>query len=130
MQVFLSAVDRDANNDLVSLYQDRVRRNANGGLGFNWATDMPHVTQNVPQNCTRCHADQDNACDDSKARETYGFGTGRFMFTDENAVSYDLTQLLDAAGDPIVEFSHEGQSEVPRAMRDRALTVCVPDQPR
>lgn len=130
MQVFLTALDRPDGGDYQTLFENRVRRNAGGGLGFNWATDMPHVTQGTPQNCTRCHADQANACDDSKARETYGFGTGRYTFTDENNVTYDLTQLLDAAGNPIVEFSHEGQGEVPRAMRDRALSICVQDQAR
>jgi hypothetical protein len=130
MQVFLTAVDKDDQGDYFTLFENRVRTADSGKVGFNWATDMPHITSAIPQNCSTCHADQANACDDSAARETYGYGTGRFMFTDENNVTYDLTQLLDANGDPLYDFSHEGQGPVAKDMRERALQICVEDHPR
>ena len=73
------------------------------------------------------HLDADEVAD---SRETYGYGTGRFMFTDENDITYDLTQLLDANGDPLVDFSHEGQGPVAKTVRESALSICVADHPR
>ena len=130
LQVFLTAVDKDAQDQYVTLFETRVRTTATGKVGFHWATDMPHITSALPQNCTTCHADQDNACDDSAARQTYGYGTGRFMFTDEDSVTYDLTQLLDANGDPLYDFSHEGQGAVAKSVRENALSICVQDHAR
>jgi len=130
MQVFTTATDVDAGGTRFDYYTERVRRTATGKVGFNWAVDMPHVTSGLPQNCTKCHADQDNGCDDSKARETYGYGTGRFMFTDGDGQAHDLTQLLAADGQPLIEFSHEGQGPVEQVMRERALSICVQDHPR
>ncbi len=129
-QAFLTAIDEDSGGNRVTLFKDRPRRAASGKVGFNWGVDTPHVVSSIPQNCSTCHAKQQDACSTSKARETYGFGTNRFTFTDEDGLTHDLTQLLDGAGDPIIEFSHEGQGAVPRAMRDRAMSICVEDDPR
>ena len=69
-------------------------------------------------------ADSGNDCATEMARETYGFGTGRFMHTDGDGVTYDLTQMLDASGARLVDFSHEGQGPVPIDKISRALSLC------
>lgn len=126
MAVFFTAVDRDGNGDYFDLYRNSVRRTATGKPGYNWSADMPHVTSFTPQPCVRCHADQNDDCSTDKARETFGFGTGRHMETDGDGTTYDLSQVIEADGTPVVDFSHEGQSAVPIDMINRALSICVP----
>ncbi len=46
------------------------------------------------------------------------------MFTDEDGVEHDLTQLLNPDGTSRVDFSHEGQGAVPADMIQRALDIC------
>lgn len=127
MQVFLTAIDKDPDGEYFTYFADRVRTTASGKVGFNWAVDAPHVVSTKPQPCSLCHADQSQSCSTDKARQTYGFGTGRYTFTDESGTTHDLTQLLDSSGDPLVDFSHEGQGPVPREVRDRAMAICVED---
>jgi len=121
MQVFLSASDTDGTR----LFENRVRTAASGRTGFNFAVDFPHVTSAEPQPCVRCHADQSDGCSTDGAMETYGFGTGRHMMTDEDGVTHDLTQLLAADGTPLYDFTHEGQGAVPMDMMQRAMDTCV-----
>jgi hypothetical protein len=103
---------------------EQVRTTADGKLGFGWQPNHQHTTSIVPQPCARCHptADGNNLAD---VRGTYGFGTGRFTFTDGEGVLWDLTRVLDDAGDPLVGFGHEGTSTVPRTIIERALAVVV-----
>lgn len=123
MQAFLSANDSSTGT---TFFENKVRRSADGKVGFNWAVDAPHTTSRAPQPCSRCHADANDDCSTDNARQTYGFGTGRYMFTDSDGTSHDLTQLLDPAGNPIVNFSHAGQGPVPIGAINRALAVCAP----
>ena len=44
MQVFMTAVDKDANGDYFDLYRNKIRTSASGKKGFNWAIDAPHTT--------------------------------------------------------------------------------------
>ena len=125
MQVFTGAIDRDDSGDRVEYFQDRVRTTATGKVGFNWGIDMPHTTSARAQPCTICHADGQDDCSTTTAREVYGFGTGRYTLTDETGKVHDLTQMLDENGDPIVDFSHEGQGPVPKDMMQRALEHCI-----
>lgn len=128
MQVFLTAIGEDDTGADVTYFADRIRTSATGRRGFNWAVDTPHVSSRVPQPCTRCHADESDGCSTETARQTYGFGTGRYNFTDDTGTTYDLTQLLDADGNSLVDFGHEGQGPVPIDVIGRALDVCVTDQ--
>ncbi len=119
MQVFMSVTDESG----TPVFTDRIRTSAAGHRGFNWAIDEPHVAKRRPQECSRCHRDADGSI--QKARETFGFGTGRFAMADGDGILYDLTQFLDPEGVPIVSFSHEGQGAVPKDMIDRALGIQI-----
>lgn len=125
MQVFLSATGEDASGAPVTYFENRIRTSASGRRGFNWAVDAPHVSSRRPQPCSRCHANERAGCSTDEARETYGFGTGLYEWTDDTGTTYDLTQLLEPDGTPVVDFAHEGQGAVPMDVIGRALDVCV-----
>lgn len=122
MQVFLSARDTDGET---LLFENRTRTTASGRTGFNFTVDYPHTTSREPQPCVRCHANEADGCSTDFALETYGFGTGRHMLTDEAGTTFDLTQLLDMDGNSLYDFAHEGQGPVPMDMMQRALDTCV-----
>lgn len=119
MQLFMGVDDPQGE----PVYRDRIRRTATGKPGFNWAIDEPHTVSKRPQPCSRCHTAPDGSQTD--ARESFGFGTGRFELTDDQGQTHDLTQLLDAEGRPIVDFAHEGQGAVPLDVIERALDIQV-----
>ncbi len=121
MQVFLSATGSDGTR----LFENRTRTTASGRVGFNFAVDFPHVTSRTPRPCVQCHANQDDACSTNLALETFGFGTGRYMWTDDTGATHDLTQLLAPDGTSLYDFSHVGQGPVPMDMMQRALDTCV-----
>lgn len=124
MQLFVSAVEPDGQGGRRTLIDHQIRTTATGKRGFNWSVDAPHTTSRNVQPCSRCHADASRDCSTEQARQSYGFGTGRFTHADGSGVTYDLTQMLAADGTALVDFSHEGQGPVPIQVIDRALSLC------
>jgi hypothetical protein len=106
------------------LYDQVVRRTADGKLGLGHGPVMPHTTSKGSQACDRCHLREDGTNNDIVA-ETLGTGSGRFIMTDGAGVSYDLTKVVDETGEPIVGLAHEGTSVLPRAVVDRILSPRV-----
>ncbi len=128
MQVFMSATERDEVGERISLFENRARTTQSGKVGFNWAADAPHGTSSRPKACNVCHADAADGCSTTQAKETYGFGTGRFSHTDSEGRTHDLTQLIDTDGVPLYDFAHMGQGAIPMAQIQRALSVCADDE--
>ena len=125
MAVFFTSSETQEDGEKKTYFERKIRKSATGKRGFNWAINAPHTTVTRSRACAQCHADQENDCSTTKARESYGFGTGRFMETDGDGVTYDLTQLIDEQGTPLVDFSHIDQGAVPIDMIERALKICV-----
>ena len=48
------------------------------------------------------------------------------MLEDGEGNAYDLTQILDDDGEPMVDFAHEGTGPVPKEKRERAMDIKVP----
>jgi len=113
-------------------YRNRPRISSDGKLGFGWNPFHHHTVSRVPQNCDVCHPRSPKAGEDNSAklRETYGFGTGKFMATDGDGVTHDLSRFLDDDGELVGDFPHENTGPVPREIRERAMSIEVVPQPR
>ena len=113
-------------------YRDRVRKTAEGTTGFGWNPFQHHTTQRAPIHCDNCHSVGSVAEPENKAQlnETYGFGNGQFMETDDEGVEYDLSGFLDADGNLISTFPHPQTGPVPAEIRERALSVIVEAAPQ
>lgn len=128
MSMFFSYVDENGTTH----FSDRVRTSGDGRIGFGWNPFHHHTVSRVPQNCDRCHPVDPSLGRDNSAllRETYGFGTGRYMARDGDGRLYDLTAFLDEEGRLISDFPHPNTGPVPADVRERALAVTVVPQPR
>jgi len=128
MSVFLSYKDENG----VLQYRDRPRTSSDGRKGFGWNPFHHHTVSRVPQNCDVCHRRAPEAGDDNeeKLRETYGFGTGRFMVTDGDGIEHDVSAFLDEDGELISDFPHANTGPVPREVRERATSIEVVPHPR
>ncbi len=121
-QMFISYTNEDGEK----IMDEWARRTASGRLGFGWQPNNQHTVSKVPQKCSRCHIKEDES-NIVEARATYGFGSGKVFLSDGDGVQYDLTQILDDAGTPIVDFAHEGVSSVSKERIQRALSIRVPN---
>jgi len=128
MSVFLTYVDENG----VEQYRDRPRTSSDGKKGFGWNPFHHHTVSRVPQNCDVCHTRAAEAGEDNSAklRETYGFGTGRFMILDGEGVEHDLSAFLDEEGNLMSDFPHPNTGPVPREIRERAMGIEVVPHPR
>ncbi|MBL91176.1 MAG: hypothetical protein CMH56_05095 [Myxococcales bacterium] len=123
-QMFISMKEK-TDEGAATVMDMQVRRTATGKLGFGWQPNHPHTTQLVAQPCTLCHLKEDGS-NEKAVKGVYGFGTGEFMLRDGEGQAYDLTQILDENGDPIVDFAHEGTGAVPPDVIQRAMEITVP----
>jgi len=123
-QMFLS-MNEKTDEGPRSVIDMQVRRTASGKLGFGWQPNHPHTTQYMAQPCTLCHLKEDGS-NEAAVKGVYGYGTGEFMLEDGEGNAYDLTQILDAEGEPMVDFAHEGTGPVPADKRERAMEIKVP----
>ena len=127
MSVFMSYRDENGNFQ----YRDALRTSGDGRLGFGWNPFHHHTVSRVPQNCNQCHPVSGGAPDNTTTlNETYGFGSGRFTFVDNDGVEHDLTAFLDNTGALISEFPHPNTGPVPAATREKAMSVEVVPQSR
>ena len=126
MSIFLTYIDEHG----IRHFQDRVRTSGDGRVGFGWNPFHHHTVSRVPQNCDRCHPDAGGRDNSALLRQTYGFGTGRFVVEDGDGVPWDLSAFLDEAGELIGDFPHPGTGPVPEDVRERALSIPVVPHPR
>jgi hypothetical protein len=121
-------VDADSANPGRKLIDSQVRRAANGKVGFSWGPGVPHTTadRHTVQTCDRCHLREDGS-NETRVRLTYGFGDGSYTFTDGTTdIEYDLTQMIDANGEPVVAFAHPGTRPISMERIQKALDHRVP----
>ncbi len=125
MSVFVTYVDENGE----TRYRDRVRTSRDGRQGFGWNPFHHHTVSRVPQNCDACHpsSETDNS---ARLRETFGFGNGRYIGTDGDGQTYDLTAFLDEDGQLISEFPHPNTGPLSEEVRRRALEILVTPHPR
>jgi hypothetical protein len=71
----------------------------------------------------------DNPTNADKLNETYGFGNGQVIETDDEGTSYDLTGFLDEDGNLTSTFPHPRTGPVPANIRERARAVIVEPAP-
>ena len=126
MSVFLSY-----RSDRRFQYRDKVRKTEEGTTGFGWNPFQHHTTQRTPIHCDSCHSvgSVDNPTNADKLNETYGFGNGQVIETDDEGTSYDLTGFLDEDGNLTSTFPHPRTGPVPADIRERARAVIVEPAP-
>jgi len=108
------------------LYDAKVRRTHDGKLGMGFGPVVPHTTSRTSQPCDRCHLREDGS-NQAILRETFGWGSGRFIIPDGDGVEYDLTQVADeATGEALVGMSHAGTDVLPKEVIERMLAITVP----
>lgn len=128
MTAFFSYIDAGG----TMRYRDRPRSSADGRVGFGWNPFHHHTVSRIPQNCDRCHplAAELGADNSATLRETYGFGNGAVLLRDGDGRLYDATRFLADDGSLISDFPHPDTGPVPRAIRERALSIPVVPHPR
>jgi hypothetical protein len=123
-QMFL----RYKNEDSLLVLNNAVRKTETGKLGFGWNPNFQHTTARSPQLCSRCHIKSDGS-NVEQVRGVYGFGTGEHMISVPNSdggiTDYDPTRILDADGEPIVDFAHEGSGPVSKTRIENALGITL-----
>ncbi len=128
MSMFMSYVD-EAGQKLID---KQVRTSSDGKVGNGWNPFHHHTVSRVPQNCDRCHPNDDSVGEDNSAllNETYGFGNGNFMHADGNGVFRDLSAFLDEDGNLIGDFPHPNTGPVLQSLRDKAMSIKTIPHPR
>lgn len=128
MSMFMSYIDETGQK----LIDRQVRTSGDGKLGNGWNPFHHHTVSRVPQNCDRCHPNDPSVGVDNSAtvRATYGFGTGEFFQADGQSVLRDQSAFLDEDGNLIADFPHPGTGPVPRALRERAMSIHTIPHPR
>ena len=92
-------------------------------LGF--APLFQHTTTANARGCGDCHRRDDSPEELARVRGVYGFGTGEFMLPGAQGEMVDGLQFLDAAGEELTTWFHDGTGPASAEVRDRALGVVV-----
>jgi hypothetical protein len=95
--------------------------------GLTWTPVFPHTTatRGTVQPCSRCHPKPIEP-DPNRVRSTFGYGTGRFTFTQTGTTAlFDLTQMVDPLGVPTVALGTPDTRPVPFARIQRASTFVI-----
>ena len=58
-------------------------------------------------------------------RGVYGYGTGEFMLTNPEGPDVDALQFLDADGNQLTDFAHQGTGPLSAQVRERAIGVVL-----
>lgn len=85
-----------------------------------------HTTTRAPtasRPCETCHPATNSEAEITRVRGVYGFGTGEFVLPGPNGQTSDALQFLDADGQPLTTWVHEGTGPVNPTRRERALSV-------
>ncbi|NOY91708.1 MAG: cytochrome c3 family protein [Deltaproteobacteria bacterium] len=106
------------------IFDQVVRRTADGKLGFGFGPVVPHTTSVGSVPCDRCHLREDGT-NTNIVNETLGRASGRFLIPDGEGTMYDLSQVVDDAGEPIVGLAHQGTGVVPPDVAARMLVPRV-----
>jgi hypothetical protein len=86
-----------------------------------------HTTSRAPRGCEACHLAADTEAERTRIKGVLGYGTGEYMLLGSDGVKVDGLQFLDANGDQITTWVHEGTGALSPAMQSSLLsTVVVP----
>ncbi len=115
----------DSENPGKRLFNEQVRVTHDGTWGMGYGPVVPHTTSATVQPCDRCHLREDGSNEDI-LRESFGWGSGRFVVPDGDGLMHDLTRVLDEeTGLPTVGLAHEGTSTLSPEMIEGMLKVRV-----
>ena len=114
---FLMSV-KDGEGNTVVDSRARSRFGNDGRPTFGQRTFQPHTIQRRSQFelCDRCHI-RDDGANLEMVRQTVGFGTDRYLVTDDLGNTYRLDAILDDAGDPLVLIGHD-EPQVSRPLEE------------
>jgi hypothetical protein len=116
-------VDKDGEQKELGVFRKTGMSDAN--IGF--APFFQHTTTDKPRSCDTCHRTDDSAEEVTRVRGVYGYGTGEFMLPNPDGEPVDSLQFLDADGNSLVEWIHEGTGPVNAEARERAMSVILED---
>ena len=105
----------------LGVHRDSSFGHANSGFH----TFFQHTTTDEPRTCEVCHRSDDSAAELARVRGVYGFGTGEFMLDDPEGEPVDALQFLDADGNQLTDWVHDGSGPLPEDRRDRAIGVIL-----
>ena len=113
--------DGEGGTEVLGEFRHRDGLAANNGF----APFFSHTTTASPRGCDTCHRTNDSDEEMARVRGVYGFGTGEFMLAAPSADPVDGLQFLDANGDPLTTWVHEGTGPAAPDVLQRALDVIV-----
>ncbi len=84
-----------------------------------------HTTRTAARACDDCHRFDDSPAELARVRGVYGFGTGEFVLPGPDGQEVDGLQFLDADGNDVTSWVHEGTGPLAPDVMDRALGVVL-----
>ncbi len=90
-----------------------------------WSPFDQHTTSSRPRSCSTCHRKDESPEELERVRGVYGYGTGEFMLTNPEGPDIDALQFLDADGNQLTDFAHEGTGPLSSQVRERAIGVVL-----
>jgi len=101
----------------------RFRENAEHTGVTGWSPFFQHTSSRSPRVCSTCHRTDDSEAEWARVKGVYGYGTGEFILQNPDGDPVDALQFLDAGGNAMTSFVHEGTGPVSAEARERALGV-------
>ncbi len=113
--------DGEGGTKVIGEFRHRDGLAANNGF----APFFQHTTTREPRGCEVCHRRDDSPEELTRVRGVYGFGTGEFMLDAPGGEPIDGLQFLDADGNMLTTWVHEGTGPVQPDPLQRALDVIL-----
>lgn len=108
---------------------ERVRGQFRSAQGFDanlgFTPFFQHTTTAAARRCDDCHRRDESPEELARVRGIYGFGTGEFMLQGAQGEMVDGLQFLDADGNHLTTWFHEGTGPASPEVRDKALGVVL-----
>ncbi len=103
-------------------------RHPSEGIAFNngFTPFFNHTTTKTPYTCTKCHMTADTDEERARIKGILGFGTGEFMLEGNDGQYVDGLQFLDADGNSITTWVHEGTGPFAKDRQAHMLSIIVP----
>ena len=119
-------ISTDTGSDTKEAGQFRTSSHATPNNGF--APFFQHTTSRKPRSCDTCHRNDDSPEELTRVKGVYGYGTGEFMLDNPMGAPVDALQFLDADGNSITDWVHEGTGPLSPEVRERALGVILSEE--
>lgn len=99
------------------------------GVAYNngFTPFFQHTTTATPYTCAKCHKTADTPEEDARIKGILGFGTGEFMIEGNDGQYVDGLQFLDAEGNSITTWVHEGTGPFGKDRQQHMLSIIVPE---